>query len=330
MHCLIKDKNNQSDINGYGLVDHNFLIQQCFISCEEYANFLNSINIVYKNHDLDNQYIYKVIDKQRSIFKVKENIDPHSPIRYISLNHLKIYCNWINTKNLKYLFEFPYNLYTNKSNLDQAEFWIPNYDEWYKAVYYDSSLEKYWLFPNKTNLPNKEQTLSPYGLIDAGFKYYTLLDNSDNVYAPKDKYIIAGGANNRHPINAKSGTIRYVSDKYYAGYISGRLCKKSETKKFILKLYDTYGDGWGENNLCINNASHKPIYTNISLKNGYGPSSTTIEVDKIERNINIKYMKNNSLSYENYYEIYDFDTQLLIFKSNMYETPPENLIIALS
>jgi hypothetical protein len=40
-------------------------------------------------------------------------------------------------------------------------------------------------------------------------------------------------------------------------------------------------------------------------------------------------VKNDSLSYENYYEIYDFDTKELVYKSNMYEAPPENIIIGL-
>ncbi|MFO0834131.1 MAG: hypothetical protein U0638_04105 [Phycisphaerales bacterium] len=32
-----------------------------------------------------------------------------------------------------------------------AKFWIPNLDEWIKAVYYDPKIEKYWTRPNSTD-----------------------------------------------------------------------------------------------------------------------------------------------------------------------------------
>jgi hypothetical protein len=327
-YCLIKNKNNPPDINGYGSVTNNFLMQQNFISYEEYTNFLNSIGIAYQNYDLFNTNIQKTIDKNRNVFTINKNIDPQEPITNIGLSQLKIYCNWLNTKDLKYLLDFPYNLRTNTKNIQDTEFWIPSYHEWYKAVYYDPIIEQYWLFPNKSNSIDNISTLSPYGLINAGFKYYTILDDTD-LQIPENKYAIAGGSKNRNPINAKSGTIRYVSNSYYAGYISARLCKKSEIKKFVLKLYDIYGDGWGPNSLSINDSSNKLLYDNISLKDGYGPRSAIIEVDKVERNINIRYNKQDNLSYENYYEIYDFDTKTLIYKSNTHETPLENNIIAL-
>lgn len=329
-YCLIRNKNNIADINGYGAVNHNFLIQQYFISCEDYCNFLNNINVTYKNFELYHDQISNIIYKNRGVFVLADAIDPKQPISYINIHQLKIYCNWINNQqSLKYLFEFPYNLHTGVQHIEHADFWIPNYNEWYKATYYDPKLEKYWSFPNKSDVATNENRMSAYGLYDAGLKYYTILDNGDNIHAPLNKTIISGGSYNRHPVNAKSGTICYVSDRYYSNYISGRLCKKSEIKKFILKLYDTYGDGWGGNHININDASHKPIYSNITLTSGYGPKIITIEVDKIERNINIKYIKENPLSYENYYEIYDFDSNQLVFKSNMYENPPDNIIIAL-
>lgn len=328
-YCLIKNKNNPPDTNGYGSVGNNFLIQQNFISCEDYANFLNSIGIAYQNYDLFNTNIQKIINKNRSIFTIDKNIDPQEPITSIGLSQLKIYCNWLNTKELKYLLDFPYNLRTNTKNRQDMEFWIPSYSEWYKAAYYDPVIEQYWLFPNKSNSIDHISTLSPYGLINAGFKYYTILDDTD-LQIPENKYAIAGGSKNRNAINAKSGTIRYVSNAYYADYISARLCRKSEIKKFVLKLYDTYGDGWGLNSISINDSSNKLLYDNISLRDGYGPMNAVIEVDKVERNINIRYNKKDDLSYENYYEIYDFDTKMLIYKSNAHETPPENTIIALS
>lgn len=326
-YCLIKDKNNNPDTNGYGAVNKNFLIQQYFISCEEYISFLNSIGASYKYYGLYNTKIQKIISKNRTIFNIN-NIDPKEPISYIGLTQLKIYCNWLNTKNLKYLFNFPYNIENNSKNEQHMEYWIPSYDEWYKSVYYDPILTKYWAFPNKSDDSNTDNTLSAYGLVHAGLLYYTIIDN-DTINTPKNKYMIAGGSKNRNFINAKSGTVYYVSDEYYAGYISARLCKRSDTKKFILKLYDTYGDGWGQNYISINDSSHKPLYDKLFLKDGYGPSTIILEVDKIERNINLRYYKQDNLSYENYYELYDFDSKQLIYKSNIYESPQDNVIIGL-
>lgn len=325
-YCLIKNKGNQPDYNGYGSVDHNFLIQQCFINCEEYVNFLNNIGATYKFHDLYHDKMHRIITKNRSIFTLNNNIDNQSPVTYIGLKQLKIYCNWMNTQNLKYLLDFPYDIRNNRQYLQEAVYWIPSYDEWYKATYYDPETTKYWLFPNKSNKPNDNHTLSPYGLIDAGFKYYTIISANNN----DNKYMISGGSANRNPLNAKSGTVYYVSEGYYAPYISARLCKKSDTKKFVLKLYDTYGDGWGANYLDINDSCHNPLYTKITLQDGYGPTTINIEVDKIEKNINIRFHKIDNLSYENYYELYDTESDALIYRSNMYETPPENIIVPLS
>lgn len=327
-YCLIKDKNNNPDSNGYGCVNHNFLIQQYFVSCEDYISFLNSIGPSVKYHDLYNTKIQQIINKNRCVFTVRDT-DPKEPISYIGLKQLKIYCNWLNTKNLQYLFTFPYNIESNTKHTENIEYWIPSYDEWYKSTYYDPALQKYWYFPNKSDIPNTEQNISPYGLINPGYLHHTILDNNENISAPNNKYIISGGSKNRNPINAKSGTVYYVSDNYYANYISARICKKSDTKKFILKLYDTYGDGWGTNYLTVNDSAHKILYDKLSLKDGYGPLTITLEIDKIERNINLCYYQNNNLSYENYYELYDFDSKQIIYKSNIYESPPNNIIIGL-
>jgi hypothetical protein len=326
-YCLIKNKNNEPDINTYGSVDYNFFIQQNFISCENYVEFLNCISPLVEPLGLYNQYTKNIIQSQQSIFSLNPDVDPYSPIKYININNLKIYCNWINTHNLKIINEFPYNIKENTFEKSAAKYWIPNFNEWYKAVYYDAYEKKYWAFPNSSDSYSDSDmynnTMTKYGLINAGFKYFTIIDNS---YA--DKYTISGGSNNRHPNNAKSGIKYEVSNEYYANYISARICKKSETKQFTVKLYDTYGDGWKDNYIDINDSLHNPIISNITLDHGYGPYTKIINIDLAEKNFNIRYHSKNKLSYENYYEIYDCDNKL-IFKSTMYEKPPDNTIIKL-
>ena len=322
-YCFIKDRVNDADENGYGSVDYNFLIQQNFISCEEYVTFLNSINAYVDKLNLYNKHIAKIIDLENNIFKLKDLIDPLSPIHYINLRNLKIYCNWINTQDKSSITEFPYDLQKNLLNKEQAKYWIPNFDEWYKSIYYDSKLKKYWLFPNGTNVvknqDNECNITSPYGIINGGLHYFNIIDNNNT-----NNYCIAGGAFNRHPLNAQSGNKYEVSHDYYGLNVSARLCQKSETKNYILKLYDTYGDGWGDNYIIVKDANHKPLTDHVTLSNGYGPLIKNLKIDTIERNFSIQFYKNDPLSYENY----DHENNLL-FKSEPHENPPSNHVVNL-
>ena len=327
-YCLIKDRLNPPDENGYGSVDYNFFIQQNFISCEEYISFLNSISEVSTDLFLYNKYISNIIDLDNGVFKIKDTIDPLSPIRYVNLQNMKLYCNWINTKDISSITEYPYNLRLNTFDKESAQYWIPNLNEWYKSVYYDNKLKKYWLFPNCNNairdVDSKSNICSPYGIINGGFHYFNMIDNN-NI----DNYCIAGGAFNRHPLNAKSGVKYEVSSNYYGSNISTRICKKSKTISYTLKLYDTYGDGWGENYIIAKDANDKPLTGRLSLRHGYGPLVTSLKVDTIERNFMIQFYKNDKMSYENYYEIYNNQGKLL-FQSEMYEDPPLTHIIGLN
>jgi hypothetical protein len=77
----------------------------------------------------------------------------------------------------------------------------------------------------------------------------------------------------------------------------------------------------------ITDANHKPLADKITLGDGYGPMYFNIDVDLIERYINIKYIAETKNAYENYYEVYDTDTQACLYKSTLYEKPPDNIII---
>lgn len=327
--CLIKNKDNNKDINGFGSVSHNFLMSQNFISCEEYVNFLNSVSIRVKELNLYNEKLSQIINLTQNIYTLKEGIYPHKPISFVNLENIKIYCNYLNQCNLQTIDTYPYNIKDHSVAKEDLTYWIPSYDEWYKATYYDSQHQKYYCFPHGSDdiptINQNQNSVSPYGLINAGLKYFTMIDEYDDSC---NKYAIAGGSSNRSPIHSKSGTKYFVSKNYYASYISARICKKSQTKKYILKLYDTYGDGWGENYIIVNDANYKPITDKLQIAHGYGPIDIELNIDHAEKSFNIQYYKNNHLSYENYYEIYN-ESNDLIFASNMYEPPPRNTIIKL-
>lgn len=328
--CLIKHKNNIKDINGYGSVDYNFLISQSFISCEDYVNFLNCVSVKAKDLSLYNNRIANIIDLDKTIYTIKDGISPYSPISYINLENLKVYCNYLNNPDLKTIDTYPYNIYDQTVAKEGLNYWIPSYNEWYKATYFDYIKNKYYAFPNSSDSqPNKNQILnnilSTYGLINAGLRCFTIINEENSI----SEYLISGGSQNRDPIHSKSGIKYFVSKDYTSSYISARICKRSNAKKYTLKLYDTFGDGWGENYIIVNDANHKPLTDKISIKHGYGPVSIELSIDDVEKNFNIQYYQNNKLSYENYYEIYDNEDNL-IFASNMYETPPKNTIVPIS
>jgi hypothetical protein len=319
-YCLIKDKNNKADINGYGSVGSNFLIQRNFITYKEYLEFLNILGAKSIELDAYNTNNISIIH-ENNVFQLKDNIDPNLPVTYINLKNLQQYCNWLNHKDINLINEYPYNV-ENNSLSGSYEYWIPTYNQFYKSAYYNPSTQEYHLFPNHTNsIDNKtnENHISPYGLMNAGFKYFNIIYDDKNT--ENNQYKITGGSYNRHPNNAKAGTIYYVAKDYISNYISGRLCKKLPTYNVTVKLYDTYGDGWQNNYITIKDQSNNVLLQNISLDNGYGPLEINLQIDILEKYISIEYVQSSEYHYENYYEVY-LDNQL-IFKSNQHETPPK-------
>lgn len=319
-YCLIKNINNKPDKNGYGSVSYNFLIQQNFISCQEYINFLNTLGKKAIDLDIYNNDLSQVINYQNGIF-IPDNIDIYSPITYITLKNLQQYCNWKNHRDINLINEYPYNIINNSLEGDY-NYWIPTYNEYYKSAYYNPQINKYYLFPNTQNSSennNIEQNqISPYGLINAGLKFYNILYDKES-----DQCLIAGGSYNRHPSNAKAGVQHYISKEYSSNYISARLCKKCPLYDLRIELYDTYGDGWKNNYLKITDSSNKALTDNLTLKDGYGPTKTNFQIDAFEKYIYIEYIASNEHSYENYYKVYLENN--LVFESEQHDNPPSKI-----
>tara|TARA_B100002019_G_C21274915_1_gene604869 strand:+ start:1690 stop:2664 length:975 start_codon:yes stop_codon:yes gene_type:complete len=310
--CLIKNKCNKSDINGYGSVDYSFFIQRNFITYKDFTMFLNDIGNEAIKLNIYDEHLQQVIYYSNNVFNTKDEIDINLPATYINLEKLQQYCNWKNNKEIN-------NDDTIESSVSN-KYWIPNYNEFYKSVYYNPYKQKYSIFPNNKDDVDKinvnENHISSYGLINAGFKFFNILRDNNK----KNKYLIAGGAQNRHPSNAKAGVKFYVSNNYHSSYISGRLCKKCDTHTISILLYDVYGDGWQDNYIRVTDSSNNIIADKIALKDGYGPLSFDLQIETLEKYIYIIYVKNNNQHYENYYEIYK--NSKCLFKSNQHETPP--------
>jgi hypothetical protein len=325
-YCIIKHDHNPKDLNGYGQVPYTFFMQQNFISLIEYISFLNELDYAL-SIDLDLFIPGKTqnIIYEKNEFKVADGLNPLDPMTHININNIKVYANWLNHKDISLITKYPYHINNNTKDYSKVhEFWIPNYNEYYKSTYYDTKNKTYYKFPNCSNteiINEQHNHLSPYGLINAGFKKYNIID--DEKPENNQTYLIAGGSSNRSPLNASAGIIKKVSKTYKSDYISARLCKKSNSIDIRIEMYDTFGDGWGENHLVIIDRSGQIIHGcgRLSLNGGYGPLVVNINIDSIEEYITVKYIKQNQHSYENYYKIYVND--ITTFESKVHESPPE-------
>ena len=167
--CLIKDKYNKQDITGYGAVDYNFLIQQNFISTQEYIDFLNSVSPLVSKYNIYNYDISNIIINENKVYKIHPEADPYQPITYINFQDLQKYCYWLNCQSLKILDEILQDNPVYIRNMND-EFWIPSYNEWYKAAYYNFKNKSYWCFPNSSDQPPNDDEIvnivSDYGVIN--------------------------------------------------------------------------------------------------------------------------------------------------------------------
>lgn len=160
----ISDINNQADSNNLGSVSYEYMINKYEVTNKEYAEFLNSIatisdeNEVYKNSM--GQYlggIVRISDGGGFRYVVKQYYD-NKPVNFITLNNALRFVNWLHnnkphgTQNSETTEDGAYDL--SQSNIvrkEDAKYFLPNENEWYKAAYYDHSHNKYWVYATKSD-----------------------------------------------------------------------------------------------------------------------------------------------------------------------------------
>lgn len=225
----VSDPGNQPDnyhatdgTTNYGAVNYNYKIGKFEVTCEQYAVFLNN-KAKSDPYGLWNPgmgasgQITRTGDNGSYIYSAS-NSALNRPISYIGWFDAARFANWINngqqhgsTETGAYNLNGATSIYDNiNSRFDSgifvrqpdASIWIPTENEWYKAAYYDATINGYWLYPtrndtaplnsmpytqpNKANysdwrLPENPQSFTDVGSFSQSASYYGTFDQGGNV-----------------------------------------------------------------------------------------------------------------------------------------------------
>lgn len=315
----ITNINNIPDHNGKGSVNYEFLMSEFPITNEIYCEFLNSmskqynINKFYKIETLTdkNQGIKYAFKNNTTTYSVK-SLFSNKPSVYISYYDAVNFICWLNNN-----FEIIDHNFYNK----ESEYWLPSYDEWYKAAYFDGN--KYYNFPYCSNITEISLDIHKYsfscnnllnsvcniGLFKMNRSCYNIADMAGNIYElirsdTEDMCSICGGSWNRNYMNAHKNTRRLINKKVYTDYIGIRVCKRIPARIFKIALYNNFGDGWKDSRINIIDNHGSSIAKNITLEEGYGPKIIEFPIYS-QHMIIIQHISNNNLFFENHYEIFD-------------------------
>lgn len=158
---LVGDKNNQPvDISGLGTVTYEYEIMAYEVTNYEYCLFLNS---VASENDVFNLYspimsqsfmggINRIKNNNKWIYQVKEGFES-KPVVGVSWNSAARYVNWLNynSDNIEDTvsidqyrrftegsqFKGTYNVGSKPHRNNDATYWLPNRNEWIKALYFN-------------------------------------------------------------------------------------------------------------------------------------------------------------------------------------------------
>ena len=162
----ISDLNNTADTNGFGNVTSGYYIGIYEVTNNEYVDFLNSVS----QTDTNSLYLSNMsfatnggINRSGSAgsysYSVKQNMG-NKPVNFINWFNCARYCNWLhngkpvgnqnNSTTEIGCYDMSFSIPTRLNN---ATFFIPNENEWYKAAYYKggSSNAGYWLYATQSN-----------------------------------------------------------------------------------------------------------------------------------------------------------------------------------
>lgn len=336
----ITNVNNINDTNGVGSLEYEFYMSEYPITNELYCEFLNDMSVNYNNH-----YIYKyetLLNKDQGIKYLNKNkqiiyqLKPHfhnKPAIYLTYNDALIFINWLNNN----FTSIDHNYNTG------SQYWIPTYDEWYKAAYFDGN--KYYDFPYCNNITEISLDIHKYsfscnylldkvsniGLFKLNRSCYGVADLAGNIYEyvkynDSIKCIICGGSWNRNFMNAHKNTKRFIDKKVYTNYIGMRICKRVPSRIFKIAIYNNFGDGWKNDyiNILDNHGSY--IKKNITLEHGYGPKF--IEFTLFSQNmIIIEYISHRNCFFENNYEIFDHNMNKIYISKPINSNTDKQIIV---
>jgi len=178
----VTDANNPADFTGHGGVAQNFKMGKNDIKASEYCQFLNAVAsksdpyALYNDKMTSNPNVASITRKTEAdgsfTYFVKSNAD-QLPIAYVSWFSAARFCNWMHngqpigdedvttTETGAYTLngamrDEPGSATVEKSDYcklnDDAKFFLPTEDQWYKAAYYKRKRNSdYWDYPTKSD-----------------------------------------------------------------------------------------------------------------------------------------------------------------------------------
>ncbi|MCP4191295.1 MAG: formylglycine-generating enzyme family protein [Planctomycetaceae bacterium] len=242
--------NNEDDDTGYGAVDYEYRISATEVTNSEYATFLNAVAAT-DTYSLYNSFMsgtYGGISQNGSSgnFSYSVNSDRgENPVAYVTFYDALRYTNWLhngqgtgNTETGAYTITDEGITNNSITRNTGATWFLPNEDEWYKAAYYDPTLNSntggyfdyatrsdvaptaelpagginsanyHMVFGNTTAVGAYTSALSPYGTYDQSGNLWewneTIIDSSNRGLRGGDW----------------SDTSNYLSSSVRLGYIS--------------------------------------------------------------------------------------------------------------
>ncbi|MCP4081641.1 MAG: SUMF1/EgtB/PvdO family nonheme iron enzyme, partial [Planctomycetaceae bacterium] len=144
--------NNEDDDTGYGAVDYEYRISATEVTNSEYATFLNAVAATdtYSLYDSEMSGTYGGISQNGSSgnFTYSVNSDRgENPVAYVTFYDALRYTNWLHngmgngdTENGAYTITDEGITNNSITRNPGATWFLPSEDEWYKAAYYDPTL----------------------------------------------------------------------------------------------------------------------------------------------------------------------------------------------
>ncbi len=242
--------NNEDDDTGYGAVDYEYRISATEVTNSEYATFLNAVAATdtYSLYNSSMSGTYGGISQNGPAgnFSYSVNSDRgENPVAYVTFYDALRYTNWLhngqgtgNTDTGAYTITDEGITNNSITRNTGATWFLPNEDEWYKAAYYDPTLNSntggyfdfatrsdvaptaelpagginsanyHMVFGNTTAVGAYTSALSPYGTYDQSGNLWewneTIIDSSNRGLRGGDW----------------SDTSNYLSSSVRLGYIS--------------------------------------------------------------------------------------------------------------
>ena len=168
----VGDPGNAADTNGYGACAYTFRIEKYDVTQNQYAAYLNAVAATdtYGLFDIRMQTNLDVAGIIRSgasgSYTYSTFGTGNQPICYLHWYDAARFANWMHNgqptgaQNAATTEQGAYTLNGSTNGIilknGGAHFWVPTADEWYKAAYYDQSLNSgaggYWLYPTRSNV----------------------------------------------------------------------------------------------------------------------------------------------------------------------------------